>query len=507
MFSKELDEKKGYALFIKALVAVFFIRLIISIFLPITGDEAYFVVWGNNLDYGYYDHTPFVGWLLAAFLTISDALWWLRLPSTLLPIFLSYGIYHILKGQQSKAAVIVALTFLVAPVNIINVLITTDTPLIFFSFVSTWYFYCAIISSNKGEGSSILFLLAGLFLGLAFFSKYFAVFLGITFGLYILLFHRNKRGFSGLALILLMVLPFAFINILWNYNNCWSNIVFNLYNRAAGEKDSLVNLYKYFIVLAYLYSPVLIYFLLKNKRKYFSNRNNNIYLWMTAIPLILFLALSMRKSIGLHWVLSFYPFAFIAFSSFLNVKQWRITFYFMLILSSIHLLAVAAILVLPITTFTSDKFVIQDVAFGMNAYKFLDKLKPYEKDYAFSMISYGMGSVASYYSNKRFIVFSEGSVHARTDDKITNFKELDGKNILIIKRTQENLEMIERYFEASERKVLEVDGVRFEMVLGKGFKYNLYREEVLSLINEKFYKTPGWLPVGQCHLKERYSLN
>ena len=292
MFKEELDENKGYALFLKALVAVFFVRLIISIALPITGDEAYFVIWGKNLDYGYYDHTPIVGWILAALLTVSDATWWLRLPSTLLPIFLSYGIYHILKQQQSKVAAIVALTFLVAPVNVINILITTDTPLILFSFISVWYFYQSIVYSN--EKTYKFFIFTGLFLGLAFLSKYFAVLLGVTYGLYILFFQRNKRGFIGLLIILLIVLPFVIVNVWWNYNNCWSNILFNLYNRASGESDSLGNLYKYTGMLIYLFSPVLIYFLIKNRKEYqIINRDirMHVYLWIAIIPLSLFLIL------------------------------------------------------------------------------------------------------------------------------------------------------------------------------------------------------------------------
>ena len=509
MFNEELDENKGYALFLKALVAVFLIRLIISIVLPITGDEAYFVLWGKNLDYGYYDHTPFVGWILAALLTVSDATWWLRLPSTLLPIFLSYGIYHILKQQQSKAAVIVALTFLVAPVNVINILITTDTPLILFSFISVWYFHQAVISSNQDEKTYKFFILTGIFLGLAFLSKYFAVLLGVTFGLYILLFKRNKRYFTGLLTILLMVLPFVFINVWWNYNNCWSNILFNLYNRTSAESDSLGNLYKYIGSLVYLLSPILIYFLIKNIKEYRNiNRDTqmHLYLWIAIIPLSIFLILLIRKSIGLHWMLSFYPFAFIAFSPFLNIKQWNITFYFMLTLSSLHILVLSSILILPVTTFTSDKFVIQNYEFGVNPSKFLEKLKHYEKDYTFGMVSYGMASVASYHSNKRFIIFSEGSVHARLDDKITNYKKLSGKNILLVKRSKENIEEFRKYFKSSERKVLEVEGVRFELILGQGFKYELYRDKILVVANKKYYSIPEWLPVGSCGFKEKYNL-
>ena len=50
-----------------------------------TGDEAYFVLWGRHPDLGFYDHPPMVGWLLALILRWSDAEWALRLPVTLLP--------------------------------------------------------------------------------------------------------------------------------------------------------------------------------------------------------------------------------------------------------------------------------------------------------------------------------------------------------------------------------------------------------------------------------------
>ena len=83
MFDSGLDKTNGRSLFYKGLLVVFLIRLFMSAWLPMTGDEAYFIVWGKNLDYGYYDHTPMVGWLLSLFLTVSDAAWWLRLPSVL----------------------------------------------------------------------------------------------------------------------------------------------------------------------------------------------------------------------------------------------------------------------------------------------------------------------------------------------------------------------------------------------------------------------------------------
>lgn len=507
MFNAGLDKVDGQSFFYKALVVVFVIRLIFAVWIPITGDEAYFIVWGNNLDYGYYDHTPMVGWLLSLFLMIFDASWWLRLPSVLLPIILSYGIFQILKTRQPQVAVWTALTFLVAPVNVINILITTDTTLIYFSFISVWFFYSALYESDSTNKNALKFLLSGLFLGLAFFSKYFAVFLGISYGVYIVFFHRNRKGFSGLALILLMVLPFVLLNLVWNYNHCWNNILFNLFNRTAGGDDPLVSLFKYLVMLVYLFSPLLIYFSIKNRqqlKKQYSDKFNRVYLWVAAFPLFLFLLLLFRKEVGLHWVFSFYPFAFIALAGVLSVKQWRWTFHFMWALSLVHIIALASVMLLPVETFSNKKEAIENITLGKYPQEVFSHLKQYEANYTFATISYGMSSVASYYTKRHFIVFDKASFHAREDERLTDYKKLDGKNILIFKRTALNLDKLGRYFSTSERKSFKVREATYELLIGNKFNYALYRKEVLKEINNDFYDIPDWLPVGQCEFKKKY---
>lgn len=506
MVNAELDKGNMHSLFYKVLLVVFFLRIALAAWLPMTGDEAYFIVWGKNLDYGYYDHTPFVGWLLAVLLTVSDAAWWLRLPSVILPVAISYGIYKILLPRLPQVAAWCALAFLVAPVNLINVLITTDTPLIFFSFLSAWFFYLALYESKSKRD----FILTGLFLGLAFFSKYFAVLLGFSYGFYIVLFHRDRKSLIGLGLILLMVAPFVGLNLWWNYNHCWNNILFNLFNRTASTDDSFISLMKYVGMLVYLFSPLLIYFVAKNlsgARQQWSNNFYRSYFWLAFFPLLLFLILLFRKEIGLHWVLSFYPFAFIALASIISAKQWRWTFHFMWVFGFIHVLALSSILLLPVENFANKKEAVENLVFGKHPQEVLQKLEPYEKDYTFATISYGMSSVLSYYSRKHVIVFDRASFHAREDERLTNYKKLDGKNILIFKRTALNLDKLSKYFSRSERKSFKVREATFELLIGQQFNYKLYHEEVLKEINRDFYAIPDWLPVRQCEFKEKYGFS
>ena len=74
-----------------SLLALFLFRLWFAAALPLTGDEAYFVVWGQQLAGGYYDHPPMVGWWRAALLQLGRAEWWLRLPAVLAPFLLAGG--------------------------------------------------------------------------------------------------------------------------------------------------------------------------------------------------------------------------------------------------------------------------------------------------------------------------------------------------------------------------------------------------------------------------------
>jgi len=64
-------------------------------------------------------------------------------------------------------AALAALAFILLPANVWSVFITTDTPLIFFCFASAFAFWLGIVRRLAGWHA-----LAGVFLGLAFLSKY-----------------------------------------------------------------------------------------------------------------------------------------------------------------------------------------------------------------------------------------------------------------------------------------------------------------------------------------------
>ena len=478
------------------------VKLVFAWWIPITGDEAYFIAWGNNLDYGYYDHTPMVGWWLAALLQISDSMLWLRLPSVLITTFIGWAIYKLTRSHSLQAATFAGALFLVAPVNLVAVLITTDTPLILFSFISAWCFYKAQQHDQFGW-----YLATGLLLGLAFFSKFFAGLLGIAYLVYLVLFvRRGWKPYVGLLLIIAGTLPFIGLNLLWNYNHCWDNYLFNLYNRTSDSEFSLLTMGKYLLVLIYLLTPPVIYYLLRDYRDVRSilkDADKRIYVSLFLIPITLFLLLSFWKVIGLHWVLSFYPFLFIALAYVFTQQQLQRTFYFMIAFSIIHVIGLVSILALSPGLLESNKKLLKSYVFSAYSTEIAEKLKDIAPDYQWATSSYGDSSVLSYAAKKHILQFGLGSHHARQDDMLTDYRKYQGKNILVLNYSN-RLQQYADYFNDMETGSIEIAGATYYYVKGKGFRYAVYREQMLEDIMKSYYKVPDFLPVGSCYMFEKY---
>src|SRR5690606_35693087 len=212
-------------------------RVWVSVALPMTGDEALFYWWARFLDYGYYDHPPMVAWWIAAARAVlGDAAWAIRMPGVLLPLGVGWALWWAWSPVDRQRAAWGVLLFWLAPINWFNGLIVTDTPLILWSAWGVAAMVRAGQAEDAGRSAWRLYALGGLFMGLAFLSKYFAVLLGVALLVYFAVFARAR--WRGLLLMVLCALPAAALNVVWNLNHCWTNIMFNLFNRNEGAQGS-----------------------------------------------------------------------------------------------------------------------------------------------------------------------------------------------------------------------------------------------------------------------------
>jgi 4-amino-4-deoxy-L-arabinose transferase-like glycosyltransferase len=181
-------------------------------------DEAQYWFWGQDLAWGYFSKPPAIAWLIRAVTDLagSDAPFWIRLPAPLLhgvtAMLLAALAARMAGGVAAIATVIVYLSLpLIAGGSL---LMTTDT-LMFPFLVAAFLAW----TRSAADGSRGWAAAAGVALGMAFLSKYAALyFLGAAVLASLLApAARPSRGaaVAGGTAFLLAIAP----NLFWNLSN------------------------------------------------------------------------------------------------------------------------------------------------------------------------------------------------------------------------------------------------------------------------------------------------
>ncbi|MCW8841759.1 MAG: glycosyltransferase family 39 protein [Gammaproteobacteria bacterium] len=489
-------------LFWTVLWATLLLKLLLAAWIPLTGDEAYFYLWASYPAAGYYDHPPMVGWFLALLLQFGAAEWWLRLPAVLLSTVIGWSIYRLLYRRiEPTTAALVATLYLLSPLNLVAVLVTTDTPLILFSFFSALALLLAL-----ERGGYRWFLLSGVLLGLAFLSKYFAVLLGLAYGIFLLLVRRSGRNALGLLLLFLAVLPFAAITLWWNYHHCWDNVLFNLYNRHGGGGAGWSGLLQYLGMMLYLITPPLLWYGWQHRAAFWDRlKGGELFSWLWLLPISLFALLSFVAVIGLHWVLAFYPFLFLSLAVLLERRQLRRSITFMAGFSLLHLALLAVLMLLPLEVWQERQSSIHySLVVGMHGDELWQEIEPLVGERQFATTSYSSSAILEYATGRRTAVFGDGSKYGRQDDLLTDFRQLDGRGVAVLLKGRGSSEQFLPYFDEVALHPLKTRDIDGYLLVGDGFRYDLYRDEVLRRVQQRFYRLPWFLPVGSCYFYDHY---
>ena len=476
------------------------LRLWIATVFPITGDEAFFYWWGVFPDWGYYDHPPMVGWLIALMRALAgDALLSIRLPVVLLPLLLGAVLWWGLSALDRSRAAWAVLFFWLTPINWLNTLITTDTPLIFWSALSVAALLRAEARPTMDRRTLGLYLACGLFLGCAFLSKYFSVVLGLAYLVYFLLFRRER--WVGLLLLLVFALPGPLINLAWNIDHGWSNIMFNLINRNEAADLAWYKPLAYLGMMLYLASPAALWLGWKHRDGLRASlRSHRLLACVVLAPLAFFLLLSVKKVIGLHWVLSFYPFMFALLALALPQDKLKPCAVGLALFVALHVLAVAGIGLSSPEQWRSSRIYPQIVR-GFQTQAILDQARA--PDTVLMANAYTAASIYGYQLRQYVPVFGRGNFHARQDDLLVDFSAYQGKTIRVLHMDRPQLENYQAYFETVQLQSFRQSGVEFFVVEGHGFNYAAYRQGVLQDIYQRYYKIPAWLPMTGCPFCER----
>ncbi len=477
------------------------LRLFIGATFPITGDEAFFYWWGVFPDWGYYDHPPMVGWLIAAMLrTLGDTTLSIRLPIILLPLVQGLVLWWGVSAWDRERAPWAALLFWLTPLNWINTLITTDTPLMLWSMLSMACLMHAEARPRLDGRAYGFYALSGLFIGCAFLSKYFSVVLGLSYLVYFAALRRDR--WPGLLVLILAALPGPAINIAWNMGHGWPNIMFNVYNRNQGEIFGWHKPALYLATWAYLLTPGVLWLGWKHRAALgHTLRQQRLLACLVLVPCGFFALLSLKKVIGLHWVLSFYPVMFAALALALPADALRRCARYLMVFLGLHLLVVGGLYTRELSDWKSVKIYPEIV----RSYRTEALLAPVQAPGVVLMASaYTPASIYGHTLKQYVPVFGLGKFHARQDDMLVDFSKFDGKTVRIIGFSPPDLKDYAPYFNQVSVLDYELEGVRYYAVEGQGFRFEAYRAGVLGEIFQRYYNIPSWLPMSGCPFCERY---
>ena len=471
--------------------------------LPITGDEAFFYWWGVYPDWGYYDHPPMVGWLIWLMRQgFGEATWAIRLPVVLLPLAVGGILWWALKPLDRDRAAWAVLLFWLTPVNWLNTLITTDTPLIFWSLLSAGALLRAEQQATLNGRTWGWYALSGLFIGCAFLSKYFSVVLGLAYLVYFVAYRRER--WPGLVLLVLCALPGPLINLMWNMDHGWSNIMFNAINRNQDAAFAWSHPLTYLGMMAYLLTPPVLWLAYRHRRTLRDTlRQQPLVTMLVVVPLLFFAVLSLKKTVGLHWVLAFYPFVFVLLAWALPGQALQRCAQGLALFTALHVLAVVAI------GFTHlDQWQGKPRYYSLvRSFKTAELLAQVRTPDAVLMAdAYAPAAAYGYTLGQYVPVFGPGKFHARQDDLLVDYSLYDGKNVRIIVSDGDAppLDGYRPYFDSVQHLSFVQNGVTFHVVEGRNFHYAAYRQGVLGEIFQRYYAIPTWLPMTGCPFCVRY---
>ncbi|MDR0823264.1 MAG: glycosyltransferase family 39 protein [Endomicrobium sp.] len=492
LIKEDSDKEKIKDIFYDMVVLTLAIKIVLALSIPITSDEAYFVLWGRYPALGYYDHPPMIGWFLYLLQFIGESTLIVRLPAILFSQIIGIGIYIFLKQFDKNKAALAALFWIVSPINILNILVTTDTPLLLFSFLSVIFLYYGINKQNY-----FFYTLSGISFGAAFLSKYFAVLLGLSYLIYYIASEKTRQKTIGFIIVFAIVLPFVALNFYYNYENGWTNIMFNLINRNQNETFKIIKPIAFILCQLYLLTPPIVYYVFKKRKDLktlvFGDSPFRLFAFTFLVPLMIFAIMSFKKMVGLHWMMSFYCTVYILSFILLSKTEILKSIRFMMLFSFFHILIVFIGLSLPLSIIQNNKNYPLVIA-SMYPETIINYFKQYENEFSFATPSYADSAVFEFYYRKHVAVFGSGSYHARQDDILTDWTAINGKNIMIVCHSQQNKENYQPYFEKVEIKQVSIKNADFYFVFGYNFNYEMYRDMILVANRKDFYNIPKFLP-------------
>ncbi len=496
-------------------------QLLIIWSLPIGGDEAYFVAWGQQFSGGYYDHPPLTGWLSGLLGLISTSGYAHRFFSVLLGLGSVYLLYRFVADRHATAtARDITLVYLLLPINILLFSVYVNDTLLYASLlVFLLAFHRAWQLHDTQPGRSYVFaIIAGIAFGLAMMTKYTASIYFFTLSLYLLINWRRFAGFLMRHYLLTGTIAAAIfsINLLWNYANCGINLAFNFVLRDS--ETSSTGLFELIGSLLLLLGPMVLfvhYRQLANSgaiRRVLTDPAGFFTGLFVITAILLTIIATLRGSFSLHWGAPIVPIAILALAEHaeaLKLRQlirWNRVYSLLLLLPLIIFFSLLNYAPIWTSGWMSEKSAFRSRQLvDIHNHSLIQDIEQRYADKILATDSYGVTSMLENNSKlPAVLLFNTTSKFGRNHDIFKDYASFDGKDFLIISTSYKAEDMTpwKDYFSGAEEVELAGDNGRYPALAGIGFDYQRYRQQQIQRTLDKLYRKIPPL-YGACYM-DRY---
>ena len=235
-------------------------RLLLLPFMGLMPQDAYYYLYGQNLSLSYFDHPGMIGYILRFFTDIFGASIFVVkfadffITSLTILSFYKLASYFLSKEKLQKAFVLLASTIFI---SILSFNSTPDVPLLLFWTLSLICLYKAIFEEKKW-----FFILTGIFMGLAFNSKYTAILLQFGLLAFLIFSHKYRKLLRSPWMwgAIIISVAVSFPVWYWNYQNDFASFVFQSSERTSSISEFKISPKNFFGAIGhqmFLLLPVL----------------------------------------------------------------------------------------------------------------------------------------------------------------------------------------------------------------------------------------------------------
>lgn len=418
-----------------ALLIILILRLSFTGIMGLMPQDAYYYFYAEHPALSYYDHPPAIAWLLKLFsIFFGKKVFIIKLANTVTTLFTLFFFYRLARNFLSKhvAQKAMLLLFPTLMITILSLVSTPDVPLLLCWALTLLSLYHALFREEK-----MAWLWAGVMMGLAFDSKYTAVFLPLGMMLFLIFSKAHRKWLATpwpwIAVVLMVIVSSPVI--IWNAQHNMASFRFQSASRAGDMQIRPLDALGVIGHQAGILMPVLFFGLLwliyklirKYKLRIAAIPPEQLFLLCFFLPLFIgFSLISPFYWVKLNWMMPAYISGVIWASVYFSKKmiRWQIMIAFV-----VHLAMAVELLFYPVHVNSDDVW----VGWGKMARTVKQLKTQYPGDFVFSADDYKTSAVLNFYFDE--LVYGQnvlGRKALQFDYIGTDLNTLKGRNALFV---------------------------------------------------------------------------